>query len=64
VGPNVTIETGSQVIDSTIANSILGRNVRVERARVQGALIGDDQVVLDRSVEDAVLDQGELAPAR
>ncbi len=64
VGPNVTIEAGSHVIDSTIANSILGRNVRVERARVQGALIGDDQVVLDRSVEDAVLDQGELAPAR
>jgi len=31
VGPNVSIEAGSFVAESTITNSILGRNVRVVR---------------------------------
>jgi glucose-1-phosphate thymidylyltransferase len=64
IGPNVTIETGGYIADSTIANSILGRNVRVERASIRDALIGDDQVVVGKSIEAAVLDQGELAAAR
>ena len=64
IGPNVTIEAGSQITDSTISNSILGRNVRVARASVRDALIGDDQVIEGATVEAAVLDQGELAPAR
>jgi glucose-1-phosphate thymidylyltransferase len=64
IGPNVTIETGSFITDSTISNSILGRNVRVARARVRDSLIGDDQVIEDRALESVVLDQGELAPAR
>jgi glucose-1-phosphate thymidylyltransferase len=64
IGPNVTIEAGSEVRESTIENSILGRNVRVIRATVRGSVVGDSQVIEDRSVDGSVLDAGELAPAR
>jgi ADP-glucose pyrophosphorylase len=64
VGPNVSIERGSVVSDSTIANSILGRNVRVVRATVRGSLVGDDQRIEGKTVQQSVLDAGELTPAR
>ena len=63
VGPNVSVEAGSSVIRSTITNSIVGRNVRIERATVDAVLVGDDQVIERREVRHAVLDAGELAPA-
>jgi glucose-1-phosphate thymidylyltransferase len=64
VGPNVSIEAGSFVAESTIANAILGRNVRVVRGMVRDSLIGDDQVIEGREIVRSVLDAGELAPAR
>lgn len=64
VGPNVSIERGSVVSDSTIANSILGRNVRVVRATVRNSLVGDDQHIEGKTVQQSVLDAGTLAPAR
>jgi glucose-1-phosphate thymidylyltransferase len=63
IGPNVTIEAGSEVRDSTIEDSILGRNVRVIRATVRGSVVGDGQVIEGRSVVRSVLDAGEAAPA-
>ena len=63
IGPNVTVEAGSTVRGSTIMNSILGRNVRVERSTVRDSLVGDDQVIADRSLSRSVLDAGEVAPA-
>jgi glucose-1-phosphate thymidylyltransferase len=63
VGPNVSIEAGSVVAESTIANAILGRNVRVTRSTVRDALVGDDQVIEGRVIERSVLDAGELAAA-
>jgi glucose-1-phosphate thymidylyltransferase len=63
VGPNVSIETGSVVVQSTIANAILGRNVRITRSTVRAALVGDEQVIEGRVIERSVLDAGELAPA-
>ena len=65
IGPNVTIEGGGSVIEgSTIANSILGRGVRVQNAKVKGSVIGDKQTIDGRSVEDSVMDDGEIAAAR
>src|SRR5689334_3999585 len=64
IGPNVSIEKGSFVAESTIANSILGKNVRVVRATVRGSLVGDDQKIEGKTVEQSVLDAGELAAAR
>ena len=64
IGPNVTIEAGSEVRGSTIASSILGRNVRVVNATVRDSLVGDGQAVEGRTMERMVLAAGELAPAR
>ena len=64
IGPNVAIEAGSFVAESTIANSILGRNVRVIRSRVGDSLVGDGQIIEDATITVSVLDAGELAPAR
>ena len=64
VGPNVSIETGSFVAESTIANSILGRNVRVVRGTVKDSLVGDDQKIEGKTVQQSVMDAGEVAPAK
>jgi len=64
IGPNVSIERGSFVAESTIANSILGRNVRVVRGTVRDSLVGDDQKIEGKTVQQSVLDAGEIAPAR
>jgi DinB family len=64
IGPNVSIETGSFVAESTIANSILGRNVRVVRGTVKDSLVGDDQKIEGKTVQQSVMDAGEVAPAK
>jgi len=64
VGPNVTIEAGSDIIDSTIENSILGKNVRVARSTIRDSLVGDGQVIEGKSIARSVVDAGESAPAR
>jgi glucose-1-phosphate thymidylyltransferase len=64
IGPNASIEFGSKIVGSTITNSILGKGVQVQNAKVLGSVIGDKQVIEGREVKDAVMDAGELAPAR
>jgi len=63
IGPNAAIESGSTIVGSTIANSILGKGVRVKNAKVLRSVIGDEQVI-ERDVKDSVMDGGELAAAR
>ncbi len=63
VGPNVSLEAGSYVTESQIANSILGKNVRVVRSAVRDSLVGDDQVIEDKVIQRSVLDAAELAAA-
>src|SRR5438477_5710950 len=63
IGPNVTLEAGCAIEESTITNSILGRNVRVTRAVVRDSLVGDDQEIVDRRVTHSVIDAGKTAPA-
>jgi glucose-1-phosphate thymidylyltransferase len=64
VGPNVSIEAGSFVAESTIANSILGRNVRVVRSAVRDSVVGDDQKIEGKTVQQSVMDAGAVAPAK
>jgi len=45
VGPNVTIESGTVVIESTVADAIIGKRCRIEQCRLDGALLGDDVLV-------------------
>ena len=64
IGPNVSLEAGSTVEGSTIANSILGKGVKVKKAKVQGSVIGDQQVIDGKEMKDSVMDAGEIAAAR
>ena len=64
IGPNVSLGAGSSVTGSTIANSILGDNVRIQGATVEDSVVGDDQVIEGRSLQRSVLDGGERAAAR
>jgi glucose-1-phosphate thymidylyltransferase len=64
IGPNVTIEAGSHVEGSTVEHAILGRDVRLLHAQVKRSVIGDGQVIENRSIADSVLDAGELALAK
>jgi glucose-1-phosphate thymidylyltransferase len=64
IGPNVSVEAGSSIVGSTIANSILGRGVQVKNATVKGSVVGDRQVIEGRQVQDSVMDAGEIAAAR
>ena len=64
IGPNVTIEVGSRVEGSTVEHSLLGRDVRLAHAQVKRSVIGDGQVLENRSVSDSVMDAGELAAAK
>lgn len=41
VGPNVTIEAGSEIRDSTLSDSIVGRGVRLQGCHVHHSMIGD-----------------------
>ena len=45
VGPNVTIEAGTVVRASTVRNAIVGQRCRIERCRLDGAVLGDDVTV-------------------
>ena len=45
VGPNVSMEAGTVVRDSTVVNAIVGRNCRLVRVQLDGAMLGDDVVV-------------------
>lgn len=64
VGPNVTIEAGGLIEGSTVEHAILGRDVRLRHAQVKRSVIGDGQVIENRSIADSVMDGGELSPAR
>jgi glucose-1-phosphate thymidylyltransferase len=64
IGPNVTIEAGSVVTASTIANSIVGAGVRVVNSTIADSVIGDGQVIEGRKVTQSVMDAGEIAAAR
>jgi glucose-1-phosphate thymidylyltransferase len=64
IGPNVTIGAGSTIDDGTVANSILGNDVRVRNATVEGSVVGDGQEIEGSTVRASVVDGGEVAPAR
>jgi glucose-1-phosphate thymidylyltransferase len=41
IGPNVSLESGTRVIDSTIRDTVVGRDGRIERAELSGAMLGN-----------------------
>ncbi|MGH7579325.1 MAG: glucose-1-phosphate thymidylyltransferase, partial [Gemmatimonadales bacterium] len=45
IGPNVSLERGSRVSDSTVRNAMVGRDALLTRSRLDGALLGNNVVV-------------------
>lgn len=45
VGPHVSVESGTVIRDSTVAEAIIGRKCRIERSRLTGAILGDEVTV-------------------
>jgi len=64
IGPNVSIGAGSVVERTTLANSILGRRVRVADSAIVDSLIGNDQVIHGSTMARMVASGGEVAAAR
>src|SRR5256885_8059357 len=58
--PYTTLFRSSFVAESTIANSILGRNVRVVRGTVRDSLVGDDQKIEGKTVQRSEEHTSEL----
>ena len=44
VGPNVSLEQGTTVTDSTLANAIVGRDCRLSGVQLDGAMLGNHVV--------------------
>src|SRR5437660_1154238 len=63
-GVIVTDAGGRYVAESTDANSIMGRNVRVVRGTVKDSLVGEDQKIEGKVIQQSVMDAGEVAPAK
>lgn len=60
VGPNVSIEAGTVISDSAVANMIIGRDARLTDVRVSGGVLGN-RVVLDHFEGSASLgDDAEI----
>jgi glucose-1-phosphate thymidylyltransferase len=45
IGPNVTIEAGTVVRESTVTDAIIGKRCRIDQCRLDEALLGDDVTV-------------------
>ena len=61
LGPNVTLERGAIVVDSRLANTIVGAGARVEGARLRGSLVGAGATVLGLDGQVSVADHSVVA---
>ena len=63
IGPNVTIEQGSVIADSTIAHSILGQNCRISASRLSHSMLGNRALVKHFAGSLSVPDDSDIAGA-
>jgi len=45
IGPNVSIGTGTRIVDSTIRNAVIGCNSCIEQSLLHDSMLGDEVVV-------------------
>jgi len=60
IGPNVTLEPGAHVSDSTLAHTIVGRDARITRSHLAHSMLGDAVVVDGFSGTASLGDHSEL----
>lgn len=63
VGPNVTIDDGAVVRDSTVQDALIGERARVVSSTVEHSLIGEATIVEDRELRNMVAAGEEFAAA-
>jgi len=61
IGPNVSLEAGAVVLDSTLAHSIIGRDAKLSRARLSGAYLGNGVLVENFEGSASLGDNCELS---
>ena len=64
IGPNVSISAGSSVLESTLTDTIVGANTRIEKSAITSSLVGDHVVVERFSGTLSVGDHGEVRGTR
>jgi len=63
VGPNVSIDAGAHVTDSTLAHAIVGRDCRIQGSTIHRSLLGDAVRVDGAELEAVVASKDEIAEA-
>lgn len=63
IGPNVTIETGSVIADSTISHSLLGQKCRITGSRLSASMLGNRVQVTGFRGALSVSDDAEISGA-
>jgi glucose-1-phosphate thymidylyltransferase len=61
IGPNVSLETGAVVLDSTLSNSVIGRDAKISHARLDGAFLGNSVLVDNFEGSASLGDHSELS---
>jgi len=61
IGPNVTIERGSAVADSSIAHTIIGADCELSKVQLSQSMLGNEVVVRDFQGSASLADHSELA---
>jgi glucose-1-phosphate thymidylyltransferase len=60
IGPNVTIERGSSVLDSCLEHTLVGRNCRISGATLKQSLLGENVQLRDVNGMASLGDHAEL----
>jgi len=60
IGPNVTLEAGTEVTDSTLSHTLVGRNARIRGATLTRSMLGNDVVVESFAGSASIGDHSEL----
>jgi glucose-1-phosphate thymidylyltransferase len=61
IGPNVSLEQGTRVADSRLANTIVGRDARLTRVRLDGSMLGNAVVAEGVTGRASLGDHSEVA---
>jgi glucose-1-phosphate thymidylyltransferase len=60
IGPNVSLERGTKVVDSRLANTIVGRDAVLTRVRLDGAMLGNSVIAEGLTGSGSLGDHSEV----
>lgn len=60
IGPNVTVESGSTIRNSTLVDSLVGRRTEITGSRLRASLVGTDVTIRNVNGTANVVDHSEL----